>query len=145
MDFIKSTCYIFLLFISPQILTKTIKSTESRCAPNVPHRCFPDELCWPSEEEWKSLNESVHGRLSIPHLSIEACLGNDATFINGEDSCQRSLERLGEDPFYFQQFPGGVESTGKNLNMNWFVNVEDYLQCCRTSWWLDCFTKLSCC
>ena len=145
MDFIKSICCISLLFIFPQIMTKTIKSTESRCAPNVLHRCFPDELCWPSEEEWKSLNESVHGRLSIPHMSIEACLGNNATLINEEESCQRSLERLGEDPFYFQQFPGGVESTGKNLNVNWFVNVEDYLQSCRTSWWLDCFTKLICC
>ena len=145
MDFIKSICCISLLFIFPQIMTKTIKSTESRCAPNVLHRCFPDELCWPSEEEWKSLNESVHGRLSIPHMSIEACLGNNATLINEEESCQRSLERLGEDPFYFQQFPGGVESTGKNLIVNWFVNVEDYLQSCRTSWWLDCFTKLSCC
>ena len=117
MLFIKSAFCILFLFIFPHILAKTIKSTESRCASDVPHRCFPDEPCWPSLEEWKSLNESVHGRLSIPYMSIQACLGNNATFINGEESCERSLERLGEDPFYFQQFPGGVESTGKYLKV----------------------------
>ena len=127
MVFIKSTCCSLFLFIFCHIdLAKTIKSTESRCASDVTHRCFPDEPCWPSLEEWKSLNESVHGRLSIPHLTIEPCLGNDATFINGEESCQRSLERLGEDPFYFQQFPGGVEATGKCLKLNWFPKVADW-------------------
>ena len=121
MVFIKSAFCILFLFIFPHILAKTIKSTESRCASDVPHRCFPDEPCWPSLEEWKSLNESVHGRLSIPHLSIEACLENDATFKNEEESCERSLKRLGEDPFYFQQFPGGVESPGKDPKVNWLI------------------------
>ena len=60
--------------------------------------------------EWKC---SCIGRLSIPHMSIESCLENDVTLKNEKESCKRSLERLGEDPFYFQQFPGGVECPGK--------------------------------
>ena len=101
----------------------TIKYAEARCALDIPHHCFPDESCWPSIEEWKSLNESVHGRLSIPHMSIESCLENDVTLKNEKESCKRSLERLGEDPFYFQQFPGGVECPGNRfLKVNWLVS-----------------------
>ena len=74
-------------------------------------RCLPNQPCWPSLEQWNSLNESVHGRLSIPQLTIQPCLED----INYDDAaCQRSLENLGKDPFYLQQFPAGFESTGIN-------------------------------
>ena len=51
--------------------------------------------------------------LSIPQLTIQPCLSEDTTPNNFEESCEQSLKKLGEDPFYLEQFPGGVESTGK--------------------------------
>ena len=71
---------------------------------------MPDEPCWPSQEQWNALNQSVQGRLSIPHLTFESCLDSAP---EDESSCQRSLEQLGEDPFWIEQFPGGSESTGQ--------------------------------
>ena len=60
----------------------------------------------------QALNESVGGRLLIPELTVQPCLDE-----GGADSaeCQQSLEDLGYDPFYLQQFPGGSESTGRNF------------------------------
>ena len=45
--------------------------------------------------------------MSIPQLTIQPCLEN-----HEDENCHKSLEMLGEDPFYLEQFPGGVESTG---------------------------------
>ena len=86
-----------------------LKPFEGECT--LGGRCLPHQPCWPSPEQWQSLNESVHGRLSIPHLTIQPCLEYD----NYDDAaCHKSLEDLGKDPFFLQQFPGGVESTGMN-------------------------------
>merc|ERR1712117_805132 len=73
-------------------------------------RCLPDEPCWPTNDHWQALNESVGGRLLIPELMVQPCLDE-----GGADSaeCQQSLEDLGYDPFYLQKFPGGSESTGQ--------------------------------
>ena len=46
-------------------------------------------------------------------MTIQPCLSEDNTSNNYEESCEQSLENLGKDPFYLEQFPGGVESTGK--------------------------------
>ena len=71
---------------------------------------------WPQKNNLacfrQALNESVGGRLLIPELTVQPCLDE-----GGADSaeCQQSLEDLGFDPFYLQQFPGGSESTGTNF------------------------------
>ena len=67
----------------------------------------------------QALNESVGGRLLIPELTVQPCLDE-----GGADSaeCQQSLEDLGYDPFYLQQFPGGSESTGTDFK-NQFVEL----------------------
>ena len=77
-------------------------------------RCLPYQPCWPSVDQWNSLNNSVHGRLSVPHLTIKPCLEDDRIF--NTKTCHEALEKLGEDPFYLQQFPGGVQSTGMFAN-----------------------------
>ena len=84
---------------------------RQKCSSDVEHRCFPDEPCWPSLDQWDALNKSVNGRLSIPHLTVEPCLADGPT-----EECEKSLEKLGEDPFYLQQFPGGSQQTG-----NWNI------------------------
>ena len=106
---------ILLLSIFPDVLLTSMRPSDTLvqgCSSEIPgHRCVPDDPCWPSQEQWNALNESVHGRLTIPHLTVEPCFNLNETTIDGE-SCERSLHRLGEDPFYLQQFPGGVQSTG---------------------------------
>ena len=86
-----------------------LKPYEKECS--YGGRCLPHQPCWPSSEKWKSLNESVHGRLSIPHLTVQPCLEDYET-----ETCQESLEKMGEDPFYLEQIPGGVESTGTYIS-----------------------------
>ena len=68
---------ILLICIFPNVLMKsTTKSNAPKCSSNAPHRCFPDEPCWPSIEQWNALNESVHGRLrsqSFTSLMADVC------------------------------------------------------------------------
>ena len=55
---------ILLICIFPNVSMKsTTKSNAPKCSSDAPHRCFPDEPCWPTIEQWNALNESVHGRL----------------------------------------------------------------------------------
>ena len=98
-----------IILIFPQdVLLKTVEKYEEGCA--FGGRCLPHESSWPSTEQWRALNESVHGRLGIPYLTVEPCLESDHEF--DAEICQKSLQKLSEDPFYLQQFPGGVQSTG---------------------------------
>lgn len=127
MVFIPKSIVIFnitllLFMISPHVLLKSVKPSDPLirgCSSETKHRCLPHEPCWPSLEQWNALNESVHGRLSIPYLTVEPCLVVDETTSDASDgeTCERSLERLGEDPFWIQQFSGGVESTGTNYSL----------------------------
>ena len=97
---------IIILIFPKDVL---LKPFEGDCS--FGGRCLPHQPCWPSPDQWQSLNESVHGRLSIPHLTIQPCL----EYNNYDDAaCHKSLEDMGKDPFFLQQFPGGVESTGMN-------------------------------
>ena len=71
-------------------------------------RCRPSEPCWPSQEEWNFLNETVHGRLFIPTSPVEPCLGSEID----EEACHLALEDFGKDPFLLQTSAGATESTG---------------------------------
>ena len=71
-------------------------------------RCSPDDECWPTLDDWRSLNTSVHGRLSRPVSPVAPCLAED---INMED-CINSLEKFGDDPFWLQTLPGATQNTG---------------------------------
>ena len=64
----------FYLVLIISIFPKDVllKPLEAECA--FGGRCLPHQPCWPSIEQWNSLNESVHGRLSVPHLTIQPCL-----------------------------------------------------------------------
>ena len=68
---------ILLICIFPNVLMKSAtKSNVPKCSSDAPHRCFPDEPCWPSIEQWNALNESVHGRLrsqSFTSLMADVC------------------------------------------------------------------------
>ena len=68
------------------------------------------------------INEVNDWVFSIPHLTIHPCLSDEPTSNDFEETCEQSLQRLGEDPFYLEQFPGGVESTGK-IFKRFFVSV----------------------
>ena len=106
----KANIFFYLLFF--QIFTYGFASfahKSPRCASGS-GRCMPDEPCWPSQDQWNALNESVQGRLSIPQFTFQSCLDSTP---EEEASCQRSLEQLGEDPLWIEQFPGGSESTGQ--------------------------------
>ena len=77
-------------------------------------RCLPGEPCWPSEEQWQALNDSVGGRLSVPQLTVQPCLeegGGDTA------ECQQSLDDLGYDPYYLEAFPGGFTHQGRDSIM----------------------------
>ena len=69
-----------------------------------------------------TFNELNDWVLSVPHMTIQPCLSEENTSNNYEESCEQSLENLGKDPFYLEQFPGGVESTGK-IFKRFFVSV----------------------
>lgn len=47
------------------------KRTDSEC------RCFPGDACWPTESDWKALNQSVNGQLvaTVPIGSV--CHGDE--------------------------------------------------------------------
>ena len=73
-------------------------------------RCVPSDPCWPSPQDWQSLNDSVSGRLTIPTSPVEPCLdGGDK---ENPEECQEALENFGKDPYWLQSLPGGSESTG---------------------------------
>lgn len=74
-------------------------------------RCVPDQPCWPSIDEWNGLNETVHGRLSIPKSPVDACLNEGPEF--NVSACNEAVHKLGKDPFYLQTLSGGTESTGQ--------------------------------
>ena len=42
---------------------KTVASSEERGATAGGCKCFPGDACWPSQDEWSSLNATVSGRL----------------------------------------------------------------------------------
>ena len=75
-------------------------------------RCVPADPCWPSPQDWQSLNDSVSGRLSVPTSPVEPCLNNGGDKEN-EEECRKALENFGKDPYWLQSLPGGSESTGK--------------------------------
>lgn len=84
-------------------LLKRSKSEECRCLPHEP--------CWPTIEEWNSLNQTVGGHLSIPFSPVDDCL--DGRWEDNPEACDESLRKLGADPFYLQTLAGGTESTGQ--------------------------------
>ena len=86
------------LFLAPASLV-----TSDSC------RCQQGHDCWPTQEDWKSLNETVHGHLSRPASPVAPCLSED---VNMED-CVNSLEQFSKDPVWLQTLPGATESTGK--------------------------------
>ena len=92
----KHNLFVFLLSTLLSIVT------GDRC------RCSPDDDCWPTLDQWRSLNTSVHGRLSRPVSPVAPCLAEE---INMED-CINSLEKFGEDPFWLQTLPGATQNTG---------------------------------
>ena len=63
----------------------------------------------------QALNDSVGGRLLIPEPIVQPCLNEGA---EGSEECQESLELLGYDPYYIQQFSGGSMSTGYNVSFD---------------------------
>lgn len=90
---------------------------------NVPLRILLNtKIYWLMSWCWSCINEVNDWVLSIPHLTIHPCLSDEPTSNDFEETCEQSLQRLGEDPFYLEQFPGGVESTGK-IFKRFFVSV----------------------
>ena len=41
----------------PSLLLAAFQRTASDC------KCFPEEECWPTADEWEVLNQTVYGRL----------------------------------------------------------------------------------
>ena len=102
MDIKTKFFHLYLLFFCIQPGPFTFAEHDGEC------RCFPHDRCWPSIDEWDSLNKTVNGRLIIPISPVDPCLKEENT-----DSCRQALENLGKDPFYIQTISGGSETTGK--------------------------------
>ena len=57
------TCFIVSLLVPYPF----VRASSSSC------RCIPGDKCWPSTQQWQSLNETVHGRLIATVQLAEAC------------------------------------------------------------------------
>ena len=57
---------LVLEFILIWLFSASLAFGASKC------RCFPGDICWPSQASWASLNRSVNGRLiaTVPLASI---------------------------------------------------------------------------
>lgn len=49
-------------------------------------RCFPGDACWPSVDEWNSLNETVNGRL-IATIPLAAACHDDQYAAYDQERC----------------------------------------------------------
>ena len=81
-------------------------------------RCRPNQACWPANQEWQSLQQSLTGRLSKPVSPIAACKEDWAS-----QSCQLAIKNI-HNPFFNESISGGTQSQGW-LN-GWDSQVSDY-------------------
>ena len=93
--------FLSLIFLYSVVVSSEVFGKECRCVPG--------DDCWPTYEDWEAFNVTVKGRLSIPVSPVQPCLDE-----GGESmSCKEALKRIGEDPFWLEQFSGATQSTGK--------------------------------
>lgn len=59
---------------------------ESASANSSDCRCFPGDACWPSIDEWNSLNKTVNGRL-IATVPLAAACHDDQYAAYDEERC----------------------------------------------------------
>ena len=90
---------LLVALIVNALLVATVSTKECRCTPR--------DKCWPSLDDWDSLNNTVNGRLSIPESPVQPCLEDEKS-----ESCHAALKRFGADPFWLELSPGATQSTG---------------------------------
>lgn len=97
------------------VLAVTASCSAPRC------RCTPDQSCWPSDEQWQTLNSSVSGRLTSVKPVAWVC--HDPTFNNA--TCQ-NLTAINTDSLWRREQPGAVQA------INWeswlWVNQSCYFE-----------------
>ncbi|KAN0073991.1 hypothetical protein V8E54_007928 [Elaphomyces granulatus] len=86
-----------IAFIFKFVLAVTADSAP-RC------RCTPDQSCWPSDEQWQALNNSVSGRLTSVQPVAWVC--HDPTFNNA--TCQ-NLTAINTNSLWRREQPGAVQ------------------------------------
>ncbi len=69
-------------------------------------RCKPNQGCWPTEQEWTSLAESLEGSVFEPEKFLAPCLENAQSH-----ACQAVLQNV-KNPFFVEDQPAGGQNTG---------------------------------
>lgn len=77
-----------------------VVSIQSTC------RCEPDQPCWPKQEDWRDLNQSVQGRLVQVKSPVQSCKTNSQS-----KNCADNLKKM-QNPFFIEDQPGATQSTG---------------------------------
>ena len=83
---------VLLGFASEASAAATIRHNGAENHGNC--RCFPGDCCWPKEDVWKTLNETVGGRLIATVPLAKACHDPDYDAA----TCQW-LQSLWKNPF----------------------------------------------
>ncbi|XP_055342574.1 uncharacterized protein LOC129591079 [Paramacrobiotus metropolitanus] len=69
-------------------------------------RCLPGDSCWPSVDQWNTLNTTIGGRLLIPHPTGYQCYGGPG--YNSHD-CQQ-IQKYYNRPGFLLNKPGSMQA-----------------------------------
>lgn len=107
LNIIKVRLYISLILLATFTIIplKADKKQVKECW------CVPTDSCWPSKQEWDTLNTTVNGRLRLPLSPFAPCLDKQ-NLKEDPESCQAAVKNFKQDPFWLQTFSGATQSTG---------------------------------
>lgn len=78
-----------LLFAAPA-LASTLPQVPQSPNDNSDCKCFPGDACWPTQEEWSALNDTVDGRLVATVPLASPCYKSWGN--HDEDVCDKLQE-----------------------------------------------------
>lgn len=74
--------------IAPVASLSLSAEVESASTNGSDCRCFPGDACWPSTDEWNSLNKTVNGRL-IATIPLAAACHDDQYVAYDSERCAK--------------------------------------------------------